>query len=486
SRPCKRCVTLGKADTCQDVKHKKRGRPKLRDRSSDLLDQDYNNTMMGTIQTPTFTMTTIPARPINNVQSIPTRIAFVHESGGTSGGGSGVDLSTPNSNNNIPQSNGTTTTDNYLKNHPLEKEQRMEKPQAITLFLSMEVCCARIPGEVMEMWGYYPQELVHRPFYDFISSKDVDRLAQLHRLLLDNITSVVKRGSRSSEQWQPPLAVRTTSDLFYDADPKSLATTACGSSRFSDTLHVKKRSGELELYEICMSLGGGLGADLSMASDLSKLYIIADMKKHQYKVTEETSHERDPVVTFQQATRKSTVALAPHSKTNTALHSFRIQGADDRTLSNLMKRPIFGARRNTSSLPNSPKVNVAPTTGQANHRRAQTSFATGIYRPTAANTIISGSTAGRVPIIREETHNPYSTMAYRSTPTSPRSRLTMFTHPSEQYYLQTSSSTLNAEASAIVLQKRGLSAGLAMMMTDNNRAVSTRKAEEMSIRSLLC
>lgn len=29
SRPCKRCSALGKCDTCIDIKHKKRGRPKL-------------------------------------------------------------------------------------------------------------------------------------------------------------------------------------------------------------------------------------------------------------------------------------------------------------------------------------------------------------------------------------------------------------------------------------------------------------------------
>lgn len=33
SRPCKRCVSVGKDDTCRDVEHKKRGRPKLVDRT---------------------------------------------------------------------------------------------------------------------------------------------------------------------------------------------------------------------------------------------------------------------------------------------------------------------------------------------------------------------------------------------------------------------------------------------------------------------
>lgn len=32
SRPCKRCVSMNKTETCYDIQHKKRGRPKLRDK----------------------------------------------------------------------------------------------------------------------------------------------------------------------------------------------------------------------------------------------------------------------------------------------------------------------------------------------------------------------------------------------------------------------------------------------------------------------
>ncbi|KAK9457748.1 hypothetical protein V1511DRAFT_530921 [Dipodascopsis uninucleata] len=34
SRPCQRCISLGKQDTCVDVRHKKRGRPRLKEESS--------------------------------------------------------------------------------------------------------------------------------------------------------------------------------------------------------------------------------------------------------------------------------------------------------------------------------------------------------------------------------------------------------------------------------------------------------------------
>ncbi|KAF7721858.1 hypothetical protein EC973_004066 [Apophysomyces ossiformis] len=489
SRPCKRCVSLGKADTCQDVKHKKRGRPKRSGQSSSMAVQSSDEQNLSTIRAPTFTMTTMSVRPGNAPRSLPSTFAFIHESIGNADKKTECErdkspnMQLPQASTTLLHQHSATTAAIPLRDQTFDANGEADSARTITVVLSMEACCARISDKVMDMWGYYPQELAHRSFYDFISSEDADRLARLHRLLLDNVTSVVKRSHPSLEHQQPPSALRTTSDLFHDTDFRILAIVASGSGRFSDTLHVKKRAGDVELYDISMSLGGGLGADLSLASDLSKLYIIAEMKKHQYKVSQETSHEQNDRLT-REAPKQIAIAVSRSDDTKSH-YAHRMNASDDRALSNIVKRPAFGARRQALSLPNSPKINVAPTTGQANHSRARTSFGRGIYRPTSANTIISGASAGRVPVLREEIHNPYSTMAYRSIPTSPRNRLSMFTHPSEQYYLQTSSSTLNAEASAIVLQKRGISAGLAIMMTDGDRAVSSRKAEEMSIRSLL-
>lgn len=36
SRPCNRCITMNKVDTCHDVQQKKRGRPKLRDKEAQI------------------------------------------------------------------------------------------------------------------------------------------------------------------------------------------------------------------------------------------------------------------------------------------------------------------------------------------------------------------------------------------------------------------------------------------------------------------
>ena len=180
--------------------------------------------------------------------------------------------------------------------------------QAVTVILSMEVCCARVSEEVTGMWGYYPQEFAHRSLYDFISPKDTDRLARLHRLLLDNIVDVAK----SKEP--PTQTERTTSELFHSMEQEQLTTIAPGSSTFSDTLHVKKRSGEEELYEMLVCMGGGLGADLHQLSSHCNLYIIAQFRKYRYEVSAQNTFENS--LTTRTTTSPSRLVSSSFSQTS--------------------------------------------------------------------------------------------------------------------------------------------------------------------------
>lgn len=56
SRPCNRCVTTDKADTCRDIQHKKRGRPKMM--------RDANNNKIRPVSTAT--TPTAVTQSINN------------------------------------------------------------------------------------------------------------------------------------------------------------------------------------------------------------------------------------------------------------------------------------------------------------------------------------------------------------------------------------------------------------------------------------
>ncbi|KAG0166348.1 hypothetical protein DFQ28_007403 [Apophysomyces sp. BC1034] len=573
---------MGKTDTCQDIKHKKRGRPKLRDKRSCGSDTNVENkyeVMYGTIQTPTLSAASSAKHEYQQ------SISFIHEPIES--------FQEPNTADQKPTAGRTLTpvrlsaTPQITRPPPLalqpatlpiqpypavapykaplplhsyihvQQQQQQPPPppppppplstseqikvispmeplpassrsspkgenddrRMITLFLSMEVCCARISDEVTDLWGYYPQEIAHRSLYDFVSSKDSNRLSTLHRLLLDNVLDVAKRSDPSYEVSQPPPTERSTSDLFHSTDPAQLATVANGSSRFSDTLHIKKRSGEPELFEIVVYMGAGLGADLFVTSSLSRLYIVAEFKKYRYEVSAKTpfdnAHAPWTMSKFSQIANPTSRKLLPLSKPSqlsprpiadarntshpwSSIGPRHVTAPHDLRQYSLPTHFTVNSHLNTVSFAKKaeiPKINVAPTTSQAGRRISEQVYQSVL---TPAIPILNSVPNG---VNRQGSSNPYSTLAYRFAPSTTVSNTTgiphgglSVTHPTQQYFLQTSSSTLNAAASAAQVNSRGSNNRPDSRPTDdtaagNDRATgkteSNRKVE-MSIRSLLC
>ncbi|KAH8553118.1 hypothetical protein BGW37DRAFT_282971 [Umbelopsis sp. PMI_123] len=659
SRPCKRCVTLGKQDSCHDIAHKKRGRPKLRDKASMMQSHFLANErkyeiMYDAIQTPAFSTS---AQRANRPQQIAQpqqsgRIAFVHQtleefheqqqqqqreeeqiheriirrsfSRGSdatekppppqpqhSASPTPTEISIPahptQSNNDHthylspidfnpsnllaegPDSNDTFMPISPVTSHttplvnsamemssPTREHQQPQTSNAtpspqVTVFMSMEVCCARASDEVTESWGYYPQELAHRSFYDFVSPKDTDRLAQLHRLLLDNIQNVADQNETGKRYNRLPRSERTTSDLFYDTLPDRLMSVAKGSNTYSDTLHIKRRDGEMELYNFKVYLGGGFGADLFNPDTYNKLYIVAILSKHQYAV--QVSYEPQPPPTtrssFAETCADSPMACdspqnggpssamdmtrssTPELKSKSGSSSISTNGSSDSNdrfqgfrkpsmlINTTPSTPFSSGYSNTTSMvdsrlskspprisginylnsaavpnqpPASPKINIAPTT---NHGLLSTTTSSSSrFFPKTGNTVNPSTNPSNS--FRTVSMNPITSAlpdtsyysSRRSDPfvitppnrfaPSPIGRASAYTHPTTQYFLQTSSSTLNAAASAAQTKTRGGSGYSFTPMSSsrgaddlapNDRATGKTESNpkmEMSITSLLC
>lgn len=341
SRPCKRCVAAGKSDTCHDAKHKKRGRPRLHETKrfsgmyggSVILDTSSmtaataaaREKTCGMIQTATFTMTTAMHR---STTPSTTAISFVHEP---------IESFQNKTTTQPPPSSSPHVATSHRKKDSSgssQSQQALREPEpppssksTITMFLSMEMCCARTSDEVTELWGYHPRDLVHRSLYELISSHDTDRLGRLHRLLLDNIMDIAQQRQHDSNnttlgpEARPPPSERTTSPIFYDTDPDRLMMIAPGSGTFSDTLHFKKQGGEHELYEVIVYLGGGLGADLTRPSTLKHLYVVAEMKKHQYRIEQRLLTHHDHTRAFNASSLRFQQTL-PRVHASTSQHTF--------------------------------------------------------------------------------------------------------------------------------------------------------------------
>ncbi|CEI90916.1 hypothetical protein RMCBS344292_05225 [Rhizopus microsporus] len=532
SRPCKRCVTLKKEDTCQDIIHKKRGRPKRREQKPYANSEYTYEIIYGTIETPAIvshnrkddSSTTITEKLEIKTANRTKPIAFVHESFQTSSQSDNHNLTVHSSNiakqpttfsssssSNSTDSNNSvsliepnadqqalsilqpiqtsaltlpqedqqpflidqfnifnTTTINDETNNDIQSPLQNKEGKEITLILSMEVCCAKVPNGIYNAWGYYPQELAHRSLYDFISPKDNDRLSQLHRLLLDHIAKTANQGNIV------PSTERSTSLLFESVDEAKLKEIASGSKLYSDTIHVRMRSGEYKLHEVVLYIGGGLGADLYNQATLSKQYIVAIFREHQYEVS--TINQKNPCIesfenTFQAMSNyiepiavfspMSSPITPPTPAVDHLLSSLSASVIDDKsadywitdnnhnTGDNILTYASLNRKISTPHKPSlkPPKFNIAPIT-------------------TAPTSSISKSSISLNPLLNRFASSP------------------AVTHPTHQYFLQTSSSTLNAAASAVKSSRSVYS--ISGSSNRDNNTISSGRAIEMSIRSLLC
>ncbi|CEP17339.1 hypothetical protein [Parasitella parasitica] len=219
SRPCNRCVSTDKADTCRDIQHKKRGRPKMM--------RDANNNKI---------------RPIPNTPS-----AAVSQSLDTDRIMSGPNVDC------IATSTSSATSSNEI----------------MIILLSMDLCCARVSDKSLEYLQLYPQEFSHRSLYDLLSGENQQNLSKLHRCLLDN--AVQHQTTRL-----PNDLIRSSSERFFTLSFDSLLNIANGSLTLKQKLKFRKGrdASDSEEMNCRFYLGGGFGADLFDASTFDQLYIV--------------------------------------------------------------------------------------------------------------------------------------------------------------------------------------------------------------------
>lgn len=146
-----------------------------------------------------------------------------------------------------------------------------KKGDNMTVFLSMDLCCARVTDESLEYLQWYPQEFSHRSIYDFLAPGESRHdLAKLHRCLLDNATH--------RQTQNAPSTIRSSFEGFYTNAIQVLLNIANGSLTLKQKLKFKcggdnEKRAEQEM-DCKFYLGGGFGADLINNSSLNQLYIV--------------------------------------------------------------------------------------------------------------------------------------------------------------------------------------------------------------------
>lgn len=291
SRPCRRCINLGKTDTCVDVQHKKRGRPRLRDREAAAAANDINEKghstshrrgdqqgqamrtmsdrqyrMSGSETSSSASAMKIPARPTEMTSYFPPpppppsssatsydRPALYHSGSYSSIESEGHKRSI--SSNALIRQGGMT-----------DSIRRDDGPLTVSLILSTDLHCARCSEESYALLGYTPSDLSERSLSEIVHPSERERLESLWISLIEPVRV-------------QPQRIPASINSILSLSPAILMTPAPGTVYMQESMRLRQRSGIYDFYSIRLHLGGGLGADLYQSSTLDRCYIVASLLK---------------------------------------------------------------------------------------------------------------------------------------------------------------------------------------------------------------
>ncbi|EIW72068.1 hypothetical protein TREMEDRAFT_58222 [Tremella mesenterica DSM 1558] len=258
ARPCKRCVNMGKEDQCEDVPHKKRGRPKVvkpsmgepyqrrppppNEPTNSFPDpsqgkwrgpSSYDAPYMATVEPPPPLMPLPPPPPPPPPISIP--------------------ISIPNSSLPRPIS-------------PID--QQIQQPNLFTLFTTTELKILRASQSCYPLTGYHPHEFVNLNLLDWLHPSD-RHLIDLERQRLINV-SFITGSLQSDRETQAAITQRSERELLSPAegmrDPYP-----------NQNARVLRSDNLFNYFNIRLHLGGGLGASLWRSETLSRVYIVVSL-----------------------------------------------------------------------------------------------------------------------------------------------------------------------------------------------------------------
>ncbi|KAG0379145.1 hypothetical protein BGX24_001551, partial [Mortierella sp. AD032] len=334
SRPCKRCVSVGKDDTCRDVEHKKRGRPKLVDRTVALdavvwgpsgkeggaplapkphtassalaktrvkgkytKSANYKMPKKVTLSAkmPNGSSDAFPIHHSNSSEMRPSSYPNQdHERASSSlsyrshqPSAQGYQSRPLSLHSEPPLSSDHQDSFNCSPSYPSSSNQ-VKRPQEMysspstsplaTVFLTMNLICARVSDESQALWGYHPHDISHKTLYSIITSEDQSKVRSLLATIREAVFSAVAPGS--PQRLSDYSFLESSSPVFYQNRPGIMSSSAPGSNEYSDVVRVCHADGGSSMFSIRMYVGGGLGTDLIRGLNLEHAYVVCIMAQH--------------------------------------------------------------------------------------------------------------------------------------------------------------------------------------------------------------
>ncbi|KAL7273073.1 hypothetical protein RUND412_004097 [Rhizina undulata] len=230
-RPCPRCVGLGKQDTCRDVQHKKRGRPRLRDERTHSFEVGQLASMhsqgRSDITSPLTSPTALPV----SYRSVSHRI-LKSQSNDSPRFTRRPSLT--------PREETLGQTGGYFDERPSPRNARFNLPSPVphaTVYLTTDLVVAKSTESVRDILGYSANELNRiKSLYDIVSNTDRDKLYRLSATIKDQIF-----------EREPDYLFSVSQDALFSAiqnvNHEDISIAVQGSRDIQETLHIRRPDG---------------------------------------------------------------------------------------------------------------------------------------------------------------------------------------------------------------------------------------------------
>ncbi|KAG0040268.1 hypothetical protein BGZ82_004055 [Podila clonocystis] len=318
SRPCKRCISVGKDDTCRDVEHKKRGRPKLVDKTlgawGPRKDISVDPLSTDAAKTATLAKTRVKGKYTKSANyKMPKKAnGTLHPHNASSDHISSIPSGYPSHSHpddHVSYPSHPEDRPPSVVYRPQRPQEYRERPVSIhsesdhppektyypqvkqtqelytsptgalaTLFLTMDFICARVSDESQALWGYHPHDISHKALHSIVASEDQAKLNSLLRMIKDAVFYAASPNAPQHLAHYPFLD--SSSPVFYQNRPGIMSSSAPGSSEYTDVLRVRYADGGSDLFNIRLYVGGGLGTDLSRGLSIEHAYVVCIMSRH--------------------------------------------------------------------------------------------------------------------------------------------------------------------------------------------------------------
>ncbi|WVQ67023.1 uncharacterized protein L199_005216 [Kwoniella botswanensis] len=242
ARPCKRCVNMGKEDQCEDVPHKKRGRPKV---PKPALGEPYHRAR--------------PPQPDNGGV-------------GKWRGPSAYDapyMSTVDAPPPPLVSMGGRNSPPMPRPLGVEGDPAFSAPPQpntpFTIFSTTEFKILRASPMSYHLIGYHPNEFVNLNMLDWIHPND-RHFVENERIRLISVPYVESQ-LKSTEVTQAAITQRTEIELLSPAEGMREPYP-------NKNVRVLHSDGRFTPFNVRLHLGGGLGASLWQPNTLGRIYLV--------------------------------------------------------------------------------------------------------------------------------------------------------------------------------------------------------------------